>query len=32
VVLGMASVLVFTVLHPHQPHPAPGQSQDAPMN
>ena len=32
VVLGMASVLVFTVLHPHPPHPAPGQSQDAPMN
>ena len=32
VVLGMASVLVFTVLHPNQPHPAPGRSQDAPMN
>jgi drug/metabolite transporter (DMT)-like permease len=32
VVLGMVSVVVFTVLYPHQPHRAPGQSQDAPMN
>jgi hypothetical protein len=31
VVLGMAAVLIFTVLHPHQPHPAPGQSIDSSM-
>jgi hypothetical protein len=32
VVLGMATVLIFTVLHPHKPHsPAAGQSIDAPM-
>jgi hypothetical protein len=28
----MASVLIFTALHPHKPHsPAAGQSIDAPM-
>jgi hypothetical protein len=32
VVLGIASVLIFTALHPHKPHsPAAGQSIDAPM-
>jgi hypothetical protein len=32
VVLGMASVLIFTALHPHQPHAPPaGKSIDAPM-
>jgi hypothetical protein len=32
VVLGMASVLIFTALHPHKPHPpAASQSIDAPM-
>lgn len=32
VVLGMASVLIFTALHPHKSHPpATGQSIDSPM-
>jgi hypothetical protein len=31
VVLGMASVLIFTALHPHKAHPPAGQSIDAPM-
>jgi hypothetical protein len=32
VVLGMASVLLFTALHPHRPHSPPaGKSIDAPM-
>jgi hypothetical protein len=31
VLLGMASVLIFTWLHPHKPHPAATQSIDAPM-
>lgn len=32
VVLGMASVLIFTALHPHKSHPpAAGQSIDSPM-
>ena len=33
VLLGMASVLIFTWLHPHKPHPpAASQSIDAPMH
>jgi hypothetical protein len=31
VVLGMASVLIFTWLHPHKPHPPASQSIDSPM-
>jgi uncharacterized membrane protein YoaK (UPF0700 family) len=31
VLLGMASVLIFTKLRHHQPHPAPAQSIDSPM-
>jgi len=31
VVLGMASVMIFTVLHPNKAHSAAGQSIDAPM-
>ena len=31
VFLGMTSVLIYTVLHPHKHHPPAGQSIDSPM-